>query len=86
MLYTHATLVTVNPSREIILDGCILVHGNLIADIGKTDALRAKYPHEEVTDLTGRIVIPGLVCTHMHCAQTLLRGVYTVLLYSIAIY
>lgn len=74
MLYAHATLITVNRAREIILDGAILVRGDTIADIDKSDVLISRYPAEEVKDLTGRIVIPGLINTHMHTAQTLLRG------------
>lgn len=74
MLYLHATVVTVNPEREVILDGAILVKGDKIADIGKADTLIAKHIGEEHVDLTGRIIIPGLISTHMHTAQTLLRG------------
>jgi cytosine/adenosine deaminase-related metal-dependent hydrolase len=75
MLFTNATIVTVNPSRDIYLDGAILVKGDKIADIGKTDAMKQKYAEdEEEVDLTGRIIIPGLISTHMHTAQTLLRG------------
>ncbi|KAF7176323.1 hypothetical protein CNMCM7691_002248 [Aspergillus felis] len=74
MLYTHATIITVDPSRRIIEDGAIHVVDEVIADLGKTDMLRAKYPTEEEYDLSGRIVIPGLISTHMHTAQTLLRG------------
>ncbi|KAF2091566.1 atrazine chlorohydrolase/guanine deaminase [Saccharata proteae CBS 121410] len=74
MLYAHATLITVNKSRDIILDGAILVRDSLIADIDKAAVLLAKYPDEQVTQLEGRIVFPGLINTHMHTAQTLLRG------------
>ncbi|KAI9730723.1 MAG: hypothetical protein M1834_005692 [Cirrosporium novae-zelandiae] len=74
MLYSHATIITVNSSRDIIKDGAILVQGNVIADIDKADVLNGKYPGEEVIDLEGRIIIPGLINTHMHTAQTLLRG------------
>ncbi|KAL2218212.1 atrazine chlorohydrolase/guanine deaminase [Thermoascus aurantiacus ATCC 26904] len=74
MLYTHAIIITVNPSREIIADGAILVRDTLIADIGKIDDLSSKYPHEAVTRLEGRIIIPGLISTHMHVVQTLLRS------------
>ncbi|KAL4966593.1 amidohydrolase [Aspergillus stella-maris] len=74
MLYTHATIVTVDESRRIILDGAIRVEGNLIAAVGKTATLKAQYPNDEQCDLTGRIIIPGLISTHMHTAQTLLRG------------
>jgi cytosine/adenosine deaminase-related metal-dependent hydrolase len=34
------------------------------------------HPTEEVVNLEGRIIIPGLISTHMHTAQTLLRGEY----------
>ncbi|KAH7062625.1 atrazine chlorohydrolase/guanine deaminase [Macrophomina phaseolina] len=74
MLYLHATLITLNPAREIILDGAILVRGDTIADVDKSDVLISRYPDEPSRDLTGRILIPGLVNTHMHTAQTLLRG------------
>lgn len=74
MLYTHATIITVNQSRDIIEDGAIRVQDNLIASIGKTDALLKEFPDEEHYDLSGRIIIPGLISTHMHTAQTLLRG------------
>ncbi|KAF2720798.1 hypothetical protein K431DRAFT_285487 [Polychaeton citri CBS 116435] len=71
MLYIGAVIITVNPSRDI-LNGDILIRGDKIADIGKD--LRAKYPEEAATELHGRIIIPGLINTHMHTAQTLLRG------------
>lgn len=74
MLFTNATIVTVDASRTIYNDGAILVQGNKIVDIGNTIELKAKHAHEEEIDLTGRIIIPGLISTHMHTAQTLLRG------------
>lgn len=74
MLYTHATIITLDPARRIIDDGAIRVENDSIADIGKTDALKGRYPDDEEYDLSGRIVIPGLISTHMHTAQTLLRG------------
>lgn len=74
MLYTHATIVTVDPLRRIILDGAIQVKDDIIADLGKSDLLKDKYADDDEYDLSGRIVIPGLISTHMHTAQTLLRG------------
>jgi cytosine/adenosine deaminase-related metal-dependent hydrolase len=74
MLYLHATIVTVNPTRDVILNGAILVKDDKIAAIGKAEELIAKHQDEKHVDLTGRIIIPGLITTHMHTAQTLLRG------------
>lgn len=74
MLYTHATIITVDSERRIIDDGAIHVCEDKIADIGKSAILKARYPKDEECDLSGRIIIPGLISTHMHTAQTLLRG------------
>lgn len=75
MLYEHGTIITVDSTRRIIYDGAILVQGDKIADIGKTAALAAKYPHEFKYDLSQHIVMPGMVSTHMHCVQSILRGI-----------
>lgn len=74
MLFLHATIITINPSREIIDDGALLVEGSKVAAIGKSDALLNEHPGQDVYDLRGRIIIPGLVNLHIHTAQTLLRG------------
>lgn len=74
MLYLHTTIITVNDNRDVFLDGGILVHDNRIIDIGNSIQLLEKHPAEETVDLSGKIIIPGLISTHMHTAQTLLRG------------
>jgi cytosine/adenosine deaminase-related metal-dependent hydrolase len=79
-IYIHATIITVNASREIILDGAILVRDSTIAAVGKTSDLQSSprtaldIQNAEVIDCKGRIVIPGLINTHAHLAQSLLRG------------
>lgn len=76
MLYTHASIITVNKQRQVILDGAILVKEGTqtIADIGKSHDLVAKYPDEQETNLNGHIIMPGLISLHVHLAQSLLRS------------
>ncbi|HJT54889.1 MAG TPA: amidohydrolase [Ktedonobacteraceae bacterium] len=74
MLFTNATIVTMNPTRDIITNGAIAIHDNRIAAIGKTDALLSQYHDEEVIDVKGKLIIPGLIDTHVHLAQALIRG------------
>jgi len=75
-LYIHATVITVNAQNHIIVDGALRVDGNRIIDIGKTSELLATVSNNDTTiiDLTGKIVIPGLVNAHAHLAQSLLGG------------
>ncbi|PVH99876.1 5-methylthioadenosine/S-adenosylhomocysteine deaminase n1 [Periconia macrospinosa] len=74
-LFIHATIVTVNKNREIILDGALLIESGRITRIGKTkDLVTGLGEGVHIIDCTDRIIIPGLVNTHAHLAQSLLRG------------
>ncbi|RAK96031.1 amidohydrolase [Aspergillus ibericus CBS 121593] len=74
MLFTNTTIITLDPTRRILTNAALRTSATLITDIDKTPILLTKYPHDEVHDLSGHILIPGLISTHMHTAQTLLRG------------
>ncbi|KIW70613.1 hypothetical protein PV04_02867 [Phialophora macrospora] len=76
-LFTHATIITVDTSRTIWLDGALLVQGNRITALDKTAALlqHPATPRDaQIVDCNGQIIIPGLINTHAHLAQSLLRG------------
>ncbi|MBE3559257.1 MAG: amidohydrolase [Ktedonobacteraceae bacterium] len=74
MLLKNATIITMNPAREIISDGALAISGNRIVAVGKTAELQARYQGEEMINLQGKLVIPGLIDTHVHLAQAMLRG------------
>lgn len=74
MLFEHGTIITMDRSRRIIEDGAVLVQGERFAAVGKSYDLRQSYPEEPRYDLKGGIVLPGLVDTHVHLAQAMIRG------------
>ena len=57
----NATVITVDKQRSIINDGAVAVNGTLIEAVGKTDEIKAQYPDYEFHDMSGRIVMPGLI-------------------------
>jgi len=77
-LYIHATIITVNRARDVVLDGALLILGSRILRLGKSHEDFSEYlpanTSIEVIDCSNRIIIPGLVNTHAHLAQSLLRG------------
>ena len=74
-LFVHATIITVNKEREVILDGALLVESGRIAALGKSSELLSTATSEvEIVDCEDKIIIPGLINTHAHLAQSLLRG------------
>ena len=74
MIFTNATIITMNPTRAIITGGAIAIKDNRIAAVGKTDALLRQYSGDQVIDVKGKLIIPGLIDTHVHLAQALIRG------------
>lgn len=76
-LYIHATIIPVNISRDVILDGALLIQGSTISAIGKTEEIRSQIDQTasiKIVDCRNRIIIPGLINTHAHLAQSILRG------------
>jgi cytosine/adenosine deaminase-related metal-dependent hydrolase len=76
-LFTNATIITVDPERTIWLDGAILIEGNRIVAIGKTASVLEDpllHPGSKIVDCQGKIIIPGLINTHAHLGQSILRG------------
>lgn len=47
----------------------MVIEGNRIKDIG-SKSLLSEYPHAEVIDLKGKVVVPGLNDTHLHFLMT----------------
>lgn len=69
ILFKNAHIVTMNSEREVLL-GNLLVDGTVIAALGKDVTDHA----DQVIDLHGDLLIPGLIQTHVHLCQTLFRG------------
>ena len=74
-LITDATIVTMNPAREVLYHAAIAIDNGRILDIGDSEQLTARYPdvkHEISGE--GKAVFPGLINTHNHLFQTNLKG------------
>ncbi|OAA56186.1 Amidohydrolase 1 [Niveomyces insectorum RCEF 264] len=73
-LFTSVTIITVDSSRRIILGGYLLVQGSRITHVGSQPPTSPLPTNTRTISLPGRIIIPGLINTHAHLAQSLLRG------------
>ncbi|NOY97608.1 MAG: 8-oxoguanine deaminase [Chloroflexi bacterium] len=74
LLVKHAAiLVTMDDRQREIADGGLFVRDGFIELVGPTSELPGTA--DEVLDLSGNILLPGLVNTHHHFYQTLTRAV-----------
>jgi 8-oxoguanine deaminase len=63
-------VVTMDDARREIPDASVLVEGNRIKAVGQGD-----FVADEVIDVRGHVVMPGLINTHHHMYQSLTRAV-----------
>lgn len=73
LLIKNGYVVTMNAQRQIIRDGAVLIEDDRIVSVDKTDKIRGR-DAETVINAKNMLVMPGLVDTHVHLAQALLRG------------
>lgn len=68
------TVVTVNPNREILSEATIVVSEGRIVAIERGLQQPSRWQAKRVIDARERTVFPGLVNTHNHLFQSLLKG------------
>jgi 8-oxoguanine deaminase len=74
LLIRNATvLVTMDAQRREIAGGSLLVRDGFIEHVGRMSELPSTA--DDILDLSGHLVLPGLVNTHHHLYQTLTRVV-----------
>jgi 5-methylthioadenosine/S-adenosylhomocysteine deaminase len=74
LLILGGTLVTANRDGHVIQDGAIAVLGDSIAALGPRERIQSTYTAGRTIAADGMLVFPGLVDTHTHLYQTLLKG------------
>ena len=74
VLIKGGTIITMDSRRRIIRDGSVFLEDGLITQVGKKSELKHQGPAEFEIDAGRKVVLPGLVDTHVHLAQALIRG------------
>jgi len=70
-------LISLDSERRIFKDGAILIEAGTIKAVGPYETVLSQIPASlevEKHDLGGKLVIPGLIDTHVHLAQAMIRG------------
>src|SRR4030095_8131029 len=73
LLIKHAHIVTMDDHQREIPDGGLFIRDGFIEQVGSADSL--PQTADEILDLKGHILLPGLVNTHHHFYQTLTRAI-----------
>ncbi|CAA7602993.1 Amidohydrolase family [Acididesulfobacillus acetoxydans] len=74
LLVGHGTVLTLGEPNRVITDGAVLIDGTVIKEVGLTGELRSRFPEASFIDARGKLIMPGLINSHMHLYSTFARG------------
>lgn len=74
ILVANGTVLTLGKSNQVISNGGVLIQDSKILEVGLTQDLKTKYPDAEFIDARGKLIMPGMINTHMHLYSTFARG------------
>src|ERR1043165_8548967 len=74
MLITNATVVTWGVPNRIWTDHAVYIKDGVIAEIGPSRDLAARYPQGDRLAARGQLVMPGNICAHTHFYGAYARG------------
>lgn len=69
----NAYIVSMNDEKQVFENACILIENDKIKAVGKIESDEI-LPSANIIDAKGKIVMPGLINSHVHTSQQLGRG------------
>ncbi|KUO76519.1 MAG: chlorohydrolase [Desulfosporosinus sp. BRH_c37] len=74
LLIGNGMLLTLGKSNQVLPKGGVLIKDSKIIEIGLTQDLQTRFPDAEFIDAHGKLIMPGMINTHMHLYSTFARG------------
>ncbi|GAB77526.1 putative selenium metabolism protein SsnA [Austwickia chelonae] len=74
MIIGNGPVITHDPDNPYLENGAIRIEGDTIVDVAPDVDLRAAHPGEDYVDVSGRVIMPGLINAHTHAYSHYARG------------
>lgn len=74
LIVGNGLLLTLDADGKVIQDGAVAMEDGIINEVGDTEDIKARYPEAEFIDCEGKVIMPGMINTHMHLYSTFARG------------
>jgi putative selenium metabolism protein SsnA len=72
--FENGIVVTLGKENHVLWNASVVTDGEQIVAVGEAAALKKKYAHAEAVDCSGKVILPGFMCTHHHFYSTMARG------------
>jgi cytosine/adenosine deaminase-related metal-dependent hydrolase len=72
--FENGIVVTLGENNRILWNATVVTGGEQVIAVGDSAALKQRFPDAETVDCSGKIILPGFICTHHHFYSTMARG------------
>ena len=72
--FENGIVVTLGANNQVLWNGSVVIEEENIAAVGSTPEMKQRFPNADAIDCSGKIVLPGFLCTHHHFYSTMARG------------
>jgi putative selenium metabolism protein SsnA len=72
--FENGIVVTLGEKNRLLWNATVVTDGERIAAVGDSSEMRQRFPDADPIDCSGKIILPGFICTHHHFYSTMARG------------
>ena len=72
--FENGIVATLGANNRVLWNASVVTDGENILAVGDAAEMRKLYPTADAVDCSGKIVLPGFICTHHHFYSTMARG------------
>jgi len=72
--FENGIVATLGKENRVLWNASVVTDGEQITAVGEAATMKKKYPQAEAVDCSGKIILPGFMCTHHHFYSTMARG------------
>jgi putative selenium metabolism protein SsnA len=72
--FENGIVVTLGRNNRVLWNATVVTEGENIAAVGDAAEMNKRFPKADSIDCSGKLILPGFICTHHHFYSTMARG------------
>ncbi len=72
--FENGIVVTLGENNRVLWNATVVTEGERIVAVGDSAEMKQRFTQAEVMDCSGKIILPGFICSHHHFYSTMARG------------
>jgi putative selenium metabolism protein SsnA len=72
--FENGIIITLGKNNRVLWNSSLVTDGENIIEVGSSSEMNKRYPKADSVNCTGKLVLPGFICTHHHFYSTMARG------------